>query len=98
MIYVCLSLLVLKLLQILKNTTENWGMFILMAIGLLVSIMSTILWSFMMKIYADKLCWLVDHDNHWINDGCNVLMLLVAGVLLLLCCYHNSEKYDDSVV
>ncbi|KAG5682844.1 hypothetical protein PVAND_012166 [Polypedilum vanderplanki] len=98
MIYVCIALLALKLLQILKNTTENWGMFILLSIGLILTCMSTILWSFMMKIYADKLCWLIDHENHWINDSFNFLLLLVAGVLFLLCLYHKSEKYDENVV
>lgn len=99
MIYVCLALLALKILQILKSSTENWGMFIMMCIGLLFSIASTISWSLMMKIYANKNCWIVNDGNyfHWINHGVQLMMLIVSIFLAMRCAFFTGDKFERDI-
>lgn len=99
MIYVCLALVALKLLQILRDATENWGLFIMMSIGLLFAIVSTITWSLMMKIYFNKLCWMVTIGNnfHWINNGMQFIMLTVAIFLTLRSAFFSGELFDGEV-
>lgn len=99
MVYVCLALLALKMLQILKSSTENWGMFILMCIGLLFSITSNVSWSLMMKIYANKLCWIVNDENyfHWINHGVQFMMLIIAIFLVMRCAFFTEDKFERDI-
>jgi predicted membrane protein len=87
LIYVALSLVALNLLQILKTSTGNWGMFILMSFGLLISISSTIIWSLLMKIYSNKFCWIGDVENrfHWINNAIRFLIVLASCFFIFRC-------------
>lgn len=99
MSYTCLSMMALKLLQIVKNwSSGNWGMFMLMSMGLLLSILSTVIWSFAMKIFSNKLCWADDGDFHWIYDVVRMCILAVAVVFFALCICHQSEQYDKHIV
>lgn len=99
MICVCLALLALKMLQILKSSTENWGMFIMMCIGLLLAIASTLSWSFMMNIYANKNCWIVTDENHfhWINYGVQFMMLIVSIFLVMRCAFFLGDKFERDI-
>ncbi|CAG9802842.1 unnamed protein product [Chironomus riparius] len=95
MSYTCLSMMALKLLEIVKKwSSGNWGMFMLMSMGLLLSILSTVIWSFAMKIFSNKLCWAVDGDFHWIYDVVRVCILVVAVVFFVLCFSHQSKQHD----
>ncbi|XP_070506349.1 calcitonin gene-related peptide type 1 receptor-like [Chironomus tepperi] len=99
MSYACLSMIVLKLLQIVKNwSSGNWGMFMLMSMGLLLSILSTVIWSFAMKIFSNKLCWADDGNFHWIYDVVRICILVIAVVFFILCICHQSEQYDKHIV
>lgn len=97
MIYVCVALVTLKMLQKIKNATENWGLFIMMSIGLLLSIVSTITWSLMMKIYFNKLCWVVSDNFHWINDGTQILMFLIAAFFNIRCIFFTDDKFGGEM-
>lgn len=99
MCYACLSLVALKLLQIVRNSKSgSWGMFMMMSITLLFSILSTIVWSFAMKIFSNKLCWTDDNGFSWIYQGIRVVILLITILFLLLCLCHRSEQYDEQVM
>lgn len=99
MIYVCLALFALKIFQILKDNTENWGMFIMMCIGLVLSISSTLTWSMMMKIYSNKNCWIYHEENYfeWINYGVQVIMVILAMFLTLRSAFFKGDKFDRDI-
>jgi len=102
MSYACLSMMSLKLLQIVKNwSSGNWGMFMLMSMGLLLSILSTVIWSFAMKIFSNKLCWADDDDDfHWIYDVVRICILVIAVIFFTLCICHQSDQsqYDKHIL
>lgn len=100
MSYVCVALICLKLLQITKRTKDNWGMFLLTSIGFLASSVTTIIWSMMIKIYLNKLCWIFDINSqfHWICHGTQISFLFLALILFICCIIERAEKYDSEIL